>query len=179
MCGALTVAGAVTGNVYKKRQIHEHSGAWETGLRQVCGVIPQRTRIDPFIAKPHPVLVDREIPLYNTGALLSQIVPGGKLDPYANPPPSPAAIEKERARLLAFGTMTPEDVARRQAEIAFFKQEAEVREIEEQFAFRAVYRADPMAEYFRIKAYQKLHPELVLDEEKMKKLNVEKLKHWH
>lgn len=146
----------------------------------MCGVIPPRTHVDPFIAKPHPALAGREVPIYDTGAMLSQIVPGGKLDPYANPPASAADMAKESQRLLEFGYISKDEIAEIKLEQQALKEEMAAREVESQFACRALYRADPMAEYYRIMAYQKLHPELVLDEEKFKsKVNVEKLRNWY
>ena len=159
-------------------QIEEFSRAWETGLTQVCGVIPPRTHVNPFIAKPHPLLADREVPVYQSGAFLSQIVPGGKLDPYANPLPSEEQFAKERARLVREGKITPEQISYMQEEIAFNKVDHENAVANRTFELRHVYRAAPMAEYYRIKAYQKLHPELELDEEKFKsKINLDKLKY--
>jgi hypothetical protein len=184
MAGALTVAGTFTGNVYRKRQILEHSGAWETGLRQISGVIPPRTRIDPFIEKMHPVIKDREIPIYASGAMLSQIVPGSKHDPYANPPPTKEQWAAEDARLDALYANTlaskiwPNTKEEREWELQKNKEYAQAKEAEQQFVFRSVYRNDPLAEYYRVKAYQKLHPEAVLDEKKFATIDYEKLKHW-
>jgi hypothetical protein len=80
-------------------------------LKKQAGVIPPRTHIEPFVAKLNPALVGREIPIYNTGALQSQIVPGGPLDPYTNPPPSVEAIKKEAARLAALSPKIAEQMA--------------------------------------------------------------------
>lgn len=184
MGAALTVAGTYTGIVYRKRQIHEHSGAWETGLRQVSGILPPRTRIDPFIAPLHPVLKDREIPIYASGAMLSQIVPGGKLDPYANPIPTQEEFAKEDARLAAIyqGTLSaklwPEVKGEREWEAKKLEAYLKGKEAESQYQYRQVYRQDPLAEYYRVKAYQKLHPEAVLDQEKFATIDYEKLKNW-
>jgi hypothetical protein len=159
----------------------EHSLDWETALKQTVGVIPPRTHISPFIAKPHPALKDREIPLYTSSALLSQIVPGGKLDPYANPYPTPEQFAKENARLLALPghkqtkeTITPskEDAAEM---AAYFKE----REDKHNYHYREMYRSAPAAEYYRVLAYAKLHPELTIDEAKFKLLDIEKLKYQY
>lgn len=40
-------------------------------------------------------------------------------------------------------------------------------------------RTHPMAEYYRIMAYAELHPELELDQEKMKKFDVQKMKYQY
>jgi len=101
MAGATSLMGYYTGQSGKQRQYVEHSHDWETALKRIAGVIPPRTRIDPFVAKPHPALEGREIPIYATGALQSQIIPGGPLDPYSNPRPTKEAVEKERQRLKA------------------------------------------------------------------------------
>jgi hypothetical protein len=194
MAGAITVLGMTTGEVGKLRNYKEFSLDWEKGLKHFCGVIPPRTHIEPYIAPLHPVLVDREIPLYHSGALLSQIVPGGKLDPYANPPPTPEQIEKEKQRLASFlPSKKDKDAAAPVApwlvpksfvdenvpdEEAYWAEARQRLQVQRDWKQRHAYRGDPMAEYYRAKAYAALHPELTLDEAKMKVLLEERKYKW-
>ena len=144
-------------------------------------MIPPRTRIDPFIAPLHPALVDRKIPIYHAGALLSQIVPGGPHDPYANPLPTREQEIEERKRLdalvgiklddAAFEKQLAEEAEQRAIYAAQHKAFMSVREKE----LVGVYRNAPMAEFYRIKAYHKLHPELKLDAEKIKALDKKRM----
>jgi len=206
MAAATTVLGEFTGQVGKKRQHVELSHDWETVLKREVGVIPPRTHHTPFIAKPHPALEGREIPIYNTGALQSQIVPGGPLDPYCNPVPTAEQYEKERKRMAA---LAPHVVARIEAkhsekgvepnavmrllsrvmpgDLSSLKEPLRLRDgtavetledyeeshLERQRdRLRQLYRRDPAAEPLRIAAFARLHPELKINEEKVKHLDL-------
>lgn len=177
MVVGLTVVGGVHGTVYRLRQVHEHSQQWERFLVMKLGIIPPRTKINPFIAKPHPALEGRETPIYAWGSLLSQIVPGGPLDPYANPPPTPEAEAKERARLVAL--VGEKEIAQLEAAQQVHNSWEDHRQSMLDYRQRRKLRADPMAEYYRVLAYAERHPELEIDQAKFRKhIKVDKLKYY-
>jgi len=183
--GAALGGMTFTSQSYNLRVFMEKSQAFERGLADVAGILPPRTRIDPFVTKPNPYYAERDIPIYETGRGLSQVVPGSKLDPYTNPIPTseqwaaedkkhPPRAEKILDKINRIILNKP-DLYDPQVRRKLWEEE-ETKKFNE--ATERL-RYHPMAEYYRIQEYAKRHPELELDAEKMKKFDLERMKYWY
>lgn len=135
---------------------------WEYNLLQ-HGILPPRSKHEPFLKDKPDWLKDRQIPVYDPD-LYQFVEPGGKLDPYANPYPTAAEFASEHQRLRdwysknspwykrALGWGQTEDELNAEAKVDAMYEKERLHA-----ARHKHWRYHRTAHYYRILAYAHLH----------------------